>query len=208
LVDAKPLYIFFDYQDGQNQTPEKVIASLLKQFIYSIGEIPSQIVTMYNEAKKESPRPIVSAFVDVFITYVKSPSYVIFFDALDECNQQGFMISVLVQRMYNSGIKVFITHRPHILRNPENSFEERTRLEIRAHNEDIESHVAQQLRMAEKAQRLEKTFKDTIVKELRDKANGMYDFSVRMILITGSCLQIFNWNMFYVRLANCKWKWH
>lgn len=201
------MYIFFDYQDVQNQTAEKVIANLLKQLIYLIDTIPSQIMTMYNEAKKEYPRPILSAFVDVFITYAKLASFIILFDAFDECDQQGIMIFQLIRRMYNSGIKVFITHRPHILQKPEDNFEESTILKIRAHDEDIESYIAQQLEIGEKVQRLDKTFKNTIIKEIRDQAKGMYDISFRMILIAGSFLQIFNWNTCYVRLANRKWKW-
>jgi hypothetical protein len=163
---------------------------------------------MYNEAKKESPRPILSAFVDVFITYAKLASFIILFDAFDECEYQGIMISQLIRRMYNSGIKVFITHRPHVLQNPKNDFEELNILEIQAHDEDIECYTIQRLIMEEKAKRLDDTFKSRIIKEIRDRAKGMYDFSFRAILIIGSSLQISNWNTSYERLDNPKWKRH
>ena len=118
------------------------------------------------------------------------------------------MISQVIRRMYNSRIKVFITHRPYILQKPEDNFEESTILEIQAHDEDIESYIAQQLEMEEKSQCLDKTFKNTITKEIRDQAKGMYNVSFRMILIAGSFWHIFNWSMYYVKLVNRKWKWH
>src|SRR5208282_3064807 len=107
--------------------------------------------TMYDEAKTGSPRPILSAFVDLFIRYAKLASFIVFFDAFDECNQQGIVCSQLVRRIYNSGIKVFITHRPHVLQKPEADFEDFTVMEIRAHSEDIENYIAQQLEVEEKA---------------------------------------------------------
>lgn len=131
---------------------------------------------MYNEAKKESPRPILSAFVDLFITLANPASFIIFFDAFDECGQRGIIICQLVRRMYNAGIKVFITHRPHVLQNPEDDFEELTVLEIRAHDEDVENYIVQQLMMEEKAKRVDETFKDTIIKEIIGQAKGMYYF--------------------------------
>jgi hypothetical protein len=167
------LYIFFDYKDVQNQTAEKVIASLLKQLIFSIKTIPSTLQRMYNEAKSGSPRPILSDFVDIFIAQAKSASFVVLFDAFDECQQQGIVCSQIIQKMYASKIKISITHRPHVLQSPEFDFKEFTKMEIRAQGEDIENYISRQLEIEERAKRLTEIFKTVIIKEIKDQANGM-----------------------------------
>jgi hypothetical protein len=141
--------------------------------IFSTKSIPFSLVSVYDKVKTGYPKPTLSTFVDLFITYAKLASFMVLFDAFDECNQQGIVYSQLIQRMYNSGIRIFITHRPHVLQNPEVDFEEFTRLEIRAQSEDIENYISKQLDIEETAKCLDGKFKDTIKNEIRDHANGM-----------------------------------
>jgi hypothetical protein len=151
-----------------------MIASLLKQLIYTTQSIPNDLEKMYDEDKKEKRRASLDGFVDLFINYAKLMSFVVLFDAFDECGEQGIVCSRLIQRFYNSGIKVFITHRPHVLKNPEIDFQEYTRIEIQARDEDIEGYIEEQLRMEEKAKRLDETFRTRIIDEIKHQAKGMY----------------------------------
>jgi hypothetical protein len=130
-------------------------------------------VSIYDKVKTGSPKPTLSTFVDLFITHAKLASFMVLFDAFDECNKQGIVHSQLVQRMYNSGIWIFITHRPHILQTPEVDFKEFTRMEIRAQSEDIENYISQQLGMEERAKSLDGKFKAIIINKIRDEADGM-----------------------------------
>jgi hypothetical protein len=129
---------------------------------------------MYEEDKNQKRRPSLDGFVELFIKHAKQLSCVILFDAFDECDEQGIVLSKLIEQFYNSGIKVFITHRPHILKNPEIDFQEFTRVEIQARDEDVETYIEGQLRMEEKAKRLNNDFKTTIIAEIRHQAKGMY----------------------------------
>ena len=164
-----------------------VVVSLLKQLIYSTDTIPSQVITMYNEAKKEYPRPNLSAFVDVLITCAKLAPFVILFDGFDESDQRGIVWSKLIRPMYNSGIKVFITHRPHILQKSEIDFEEFTVMEIRAQDEDIEKYISQQLEVEEKTKRLHQAFKARIIKEIKHQAKEMYNSFYLPLIQVPSC---------------------
>jgi hypothetical protein len=128
---------------------------------------------MYDEDKKEKRRPSLDAFVDLFIKHVKQVSFVVFFDAFDECGEQGIVCSRLIQRFYNSGIKAFITHRPHVLKNPEIDFQEYTSIEIQVQDEDIECYFNTQLRMEEKAKWLDNTLRARIIDEIKHQAKGM-----------------------------------
>jgi DNA repair photolyase len=131
---------------------------------------------MYDEFKSGSPRPNLSSFVDLFVTHATPASFIVFFDAFDECNQQGIVRSHLIRRMYNAGIRVFVTHRPHV-QFPDVDFKDLTRIEILARSEDVENYIAQQLEVEGNAKRLNESFKATIIKQITDQANGMYDFS-------------------------------
>jgi hypothetical protein len=112
--------------------------------------------------------------VDLFVIHAKQGSYIVFFDAFDECGEQGQVYSQLIQRFHSEGIKVFITYRPHVLKNPEIDFKDFTRVEIRARDEDVGIHLRGQLALHEKAKRFEDTFIERIIKAIMLKANGMY----------------------------------
>jgi hypothetical protein len=165
------LYIFFDYKD--DQIAEKVIASLFKQLIFLMKAIPSELKIKYDQSKTGTPRPTLADLTDLFIKYAKLVSLIVLFDAFDECKQQGIIFFQLVRQMYNSGIKVFITHRPHILQNPGAEFQECTITEIQAHREDVENYIAQRLEMEEKTQHLSEAFKNLIIKKISDQAKEM-----------------------------------
>jgi hypothetical protein len=130
-------------------------------------------VSIYDKVKTGSPKPTLSTFVDIFLTHSKLASFMVLFDAFDECEQQGIVCSQLILPMYNSGIRIFVTHRPHVLQTPEVDFKEFTRMEIRAQSEDIENYISQQLGIEERAKALDRRFKGAIINKIRDEANGM-----------------------------------
>jgi hypothetical protein len=75
--------------------------------------------------------------------------------------------------MYNSGIKVFITHRLNVLQKPEADFKEFTLVKIQTQVEDVEKYITQQLEGDENVKRLSETFKTRIINEVRDQAKDM-----------------------------------
>ena len=150
--------------------------SLTKQLVVSLQSVPSSLKTIYDEVEKNSSTPQLSDFVDLFLEYSKQHSIVVLFDAFDECGEQEIVISQLVLRFYKSGIKVFITHRPFVLKNPESHFENVVTQEIRARREDIEAYVDHQLKNKEMAKGcLDSQFKNGIVKQISDLADGVYE---------------------------------
>jgi hypothetical protein len=153
-----------------------VAASLLKQLVRSVNRLPSSLEKIYDDEKKERRAPTLSSLVDLFIIHPKQASCVVLFDAFDECGEQGLVYSQLIQRFHSEGIKVFITHRPHVIKSPEIDFGDFTRMEIRARDEDVGIHIRGQLALHEKAKRFENTFRDRIINAIMLKANGMYIF--------------------------------
>ena len=150
-----------------------MITSLLKQLIRLLKEIPCDLMTKYDEVKSGSPRPLRSVFVDLFIKYASQGSFIVLFDAFDECDQRGIVLSEIIRPMYNAGIRTFITHRHHVLQNPNADFEDICVTEIRAQGEDIEKYIGQQLELEENSRRLSETFKASIISEIRRHAQDM-----------------------------------
>lgn len=132
---------------------------------------------MYDKSKAGSPKPALSELVQLFITCAKLGSFIVLFDAFDECKEQGIVWSQIVRTIYTSGINVFITHRHHVL---QKSDAESTVVEIRAQDEDIEQYIVQKIKIEEKANRLPETFKARIIKDITKQAKGMYNSSSRL----------------------------
>jgi hypothetical protein len=157
------------------QTAEQVIASLFKQLVYLLGGLPSNLKSIYDSAMYGRPRPLLSAFIDEFLACAQESFIVVFFDAFDECQveHRGLVISKIVRRLIDSGIKVFITTRHHTLQDLPTDLEGAIKMEIKAHSSDIERYITQRLQDSTKANRLDGKFKAKIIKEINDRADGM-----------------------------------
>ena len=174
ITKIRPLYLFFDYKDVDNQTAKKVIRSLLKQLVLARQSIPSDLEKIYNEDKDEKRSPTLDTFVNLFIKHVNELSFIVLLDAFDECGEQENVLSRLIQHFYNSGIKMFITHRPHALTTPELHFQNFASVEIQARDEDVERFITEELDTKPKGKRLDADFRDRISTEIKNKAKGMY----------------------------------
>ena len=129
---------------------------------------------MYHDDINDKRPHTLSSFVDLFISHAKKDSFIILLDAFDECGEQELVYSQVIQPLYNAGIKVFITHRPHIIIKPEVDFQDFMRVEIQAMDEDIESYIRGQPKMQKKAKHLDDTFTLEIIEAIKGKAKGMY----------------------------------
>ena len=132
---------------------------------------------MYDEDKKEKRRPSLDAFVELFIKHTKEMSFIVLFDAFDECGEQQTVQCQLIQRFYNSGLKIFITHRPHVFKSPEADFQEWTRVDIQARDDDIERYVKTELDMKAKERQFDSSLRVRIISEIKSQAKGMYGCS-------------------------------
>jgi hypothetical protein len=107
------IYFYFKYNDRENQSEEKVSASLLKQLVYQLGTLPAKLDEVYDESKGGF-RPNKSTISELLVSCASQFSLVfVFLDGLDECNdsQQNGVIG-LIQHLRDSGIRVFLTSRP------------------------------------------------------------------------------------------------
>lgn len=107
------VYFYFKYNDRENQSEEKVSASLLKQLVYQLGTLPAKLDKMYDESKGGF-LPNKSIISEILVSCASQFSSVfVFFDGLDECTdaQQNNVVS-LIRQFRDSGIRIFLTSRP------------------------------------------------------------------------------------------------
>ena len=117
-------YTYFGYKEQKNQKVGRIAASLLKQLLCRLDEIPKEIFNIYRDWIISCSRPPTELLVEMFIKVSQwfSETYVIF-DALDEYGDEIERKKFLgfVQVLQKHGFKIFLTSRDHLREELENS---------------------------------------------------------------------------------------
>ncbi|RPB14017.1 hypothetical protein P167DRAFT_477962, partial [Morchella conica CCBAS932] len=171
-------HIYFDYKEREQQRPENVVSSLVKQFARRIPYLPAVLEEMHGKFKNHLKGPTLEELYPILITITRlfSRSYIIF-DALDECDEkQRKGLLPLLLRMEKDGINLFLTSRPHPEDIQEYFANGSLKIEISAHEEDIRRYVENRIEENSRAKRLIKQGKcqERIVTDLLDCAKGMF----------------------------------
>jgi Cdc6-like AAA superfamily ATPase len=135
-------YLYCNFNRQDEQKPEDLLASLLKQL--SKGRPLSESVKSLYTRCKTKTRPSVDEITTVLQSIVAEYSQVfILIDALDECQAQNGcrtqMLSKLFDLQAKCGINLFATSRfiPDIIE----AFKQDPRLEIRANEQDVYRYI-------------------------------------------------------------------
>ena len=171
LLKVKPAYVYFDSQDRE-QTQASVIASLLKQLLSALPEIPSAIQDAFSKFESGESG---SDSID-FIGFIKTVStnlscVAILLDAFDECqpHEQPKIVD-LVSELRKSGIRVYITTRPHCRAYLKDKLPDTVFTEIAANEEDIKMFLDEKMASMDVGDEL----KDQITSTICPQAKGMY----------------------------------
>lgn len=168
------VHMYFDYNDQENQSRERIASCLLKQLLSSLpfNQLPHEIESAFESEISNSRVPALATLAEIFVTSSKYFSAVfVMFDGLDECNpQQLKAVFELIDRFRKSpSIKVFCTARPHLAHEFQ-KFEGVAVLEIAADRADLENYLSKRL---EKEWKLHAGLKRAIAEKLIDRAEGM-----------------------------------
>lgn len=103
-------YIYFNYQDHDQQEHLHILASLVEQLARQRPHLFATIRSQYGDYK----RPTLNELYSIILEATKSFHRVFFvLDALDECDQnQRKVLLPLFRRMEKDGISFFLTSRP------------------------------------------------------------------------------------------------
>ncbi|KAK0438156.1 uncharacterized protein EV420DRAFT_1316688 [Desarmillaria tabescens] len=139
------LGIFCDYQSVATQTIANLFCSLLKQLVQDHG-LTSSITSLYNEFYRKQTRPSIDILTKILSQELESFHRVyIVLDALDEFSDNNGGRKELIDMIKSLGanIHLFVTSRD--ITTIGTLFEEDTRLDIRASDDDIRACIATKL---------------------------------------------------------------
>ena len=138
--------MYFYYKAEQVQTTEDVIACLLKQVLTKFGDVPPEIVTLYDDNVSKGNRLDQTTLLQLLTTQSKKFSTVYaVFDALDECSElYQKALFTLFGTLQQSGYRLLGSFRPHL-----NKFQKVLSdpqiLAVRADESDLEKYAGMRL---------------------------------------------------------------
>lgn len=134
-------FVYCSYKDP-DQTPENLVASLLRQFAQRLPSLPVEIRNMYKQHTKEKTRPSLAEYLHLLHIVVRMFSQAfLLVDALDEYKEEDGARKKFLAALkeLSAGVRLVVTSRwiPAI----ESDFSEALKLEIRADSEDVAQYV-------------------------------------------------------------------
>ena len=177
-TDAKVgmAFVYCSYKDPE-QTPENLMASLLRQFAQRLPSLPEEIKNMYQEHEKDRTRPSLTEYLRLLHKVARMfDQAFLLVDALDECKEDGGARKRLLValRELSASFRVVVTSRwvPAI----ESEFGEALKLEIRADSKDVAEYVRSRIAMAPRLMRhleADPMLESMISRKIVDNCHGM-----------------------------------
>jgi hypothetical protein len=168
-------FFYFDYLDQDHQSPENVVASILKQLVSYKSMLPRPVAELHERLEKQRGHPKLQDLVTtLLLTCQEFREVFIIIDALDECDakrhRQPFL--KVLKDLKNASVKVFVTSRPYpddIKRHLDASPE----IIIEASDSDIRKYLAHKIDQDGRPDLIDESLKDKIVTDVVNGAQGM-----------------------------------
>jgi Cdc6-like AAA superfamily ATPase len=170
-------YLYCNFRQQQEQKPEDLLVSLLKQLVQEQPSVPFSMKSLYERHKIKRTRPSFDEISQVLQSIMAGYSRTfIIIDALDECQvsnggRRKFLLEIVnLQAKTRAGL--FVTSRfiPDVME----EFKGSLSLEIRAHDEDVrrylDGHMSHLRSFVLRSPGLQEEIKSEIVKAV----DGMY----------------------------------
>jgi hypothetical protein len=181
------LYVYCDYKDQVNQTDRNLFANFAKQSILQQLDLPAEAKALYDSCEKGGRSPSSNQCLDLLMSSMASfHRTFIVIDAVDEhlpsekdeYNPDIPLLRELssIQQKMSGRCTIFITSREILL--IQEQLQDRIRLDVRAHDEDIKSYVNSRICDDKKFTfakeiRTDSALADEIVEKMVAKAQGM-----------------------------------
>jgi Cdc6-like AAA superfamily ATPase len=137
-------YLYCNFRRQQEQKPEDLLASLLKQLVQTKHSMPETLKNLYEYHKDRRTRPLFEEISKALHSIVADYSKTfIIIDALDECQSTGGgrkkFLSEILYLQAKVGVSLFATSRfvPEVTK----QFEGCVSLEILASDEDVQRYI-------------------------------------------------------------------
>ena len=171
---------YFDFAARNEQSPARVLGSLLKQLVFGLGEIPEEISEAYEDRKNSiggQGLQISDILRMLQITSSKKRAFICI-DALDECaaEHRATLLDSLGQLLQQSPrTRILVTGRPHILPEIGRCLGGRvTIISISPKRDDIVTYLRSKLAADTAPDAMDSTLEAEIMKKIPNDISEMY----------------------------------
>lgn len=173
--DVAISHLYFNYRDQVDQTPEKSIASLLKQLAIAHHTLSKPLLDLYRRFNSQERRPQLQDLEQAFLLACRNFSRVfVVVDALDECDlkyRKGFLRS-LSNLQKDQSLSIFVTSRSyedHV----NQLFGSCPRMKIQARESDLRRYILGEIEESHEIDAIDDDLKTTIVERVVEGAQNM-----------------------------------
>jgi hypothetical protein len=175
--DVGIAYMYCTYRNRLEQTPIRLLASLLKQLLQERRFIPEGLKKLYEHHIQKSTFPALDEITTFLHSeMVRYSKVFIIVDALDECahddDAREILLSELNTLQTTNPMNLMVTSRP-ILK-IEQKFQEAIRLEIRASDADVQKYLDGHMSRLASCVTRNISLQETIKSEIVKVVDGMY----------------------------------
>jgi Cdc6-like AAA superfamily ATPase len=169
-------YLYCNIGQQDQQTPESMIRSLLKQLVWNRSPLPKEVKDLYDRYKETRSEPHLTEILLVLQSVISSNSRTfIGIDALDECQNydacRDVLLSEILTLQAKTSLNIFATSRHQEV---EVRFNGSLVQEIIARDSDIEAYLDEKISLWEKIHDSSlNNIRDMIKKEVIAAADGM-----------------------------------
>jgi NACHT domain len=170
-------YLYCNFNRRKEQTPDHLLASILKQLLEGLQPMPDSAKQLYELHNRHRTRPTLEEVSNVLHSISKEFTRMfIIIDALDECQDHDGgrrrFLSEIFNLQSHSGSNIFSTSRyiPDIVK----EFERATTLEIRANDKDVEKYLKERMWRLSACVSKNPDLKNTITEGIIEAVDGMY----------------------------------
>ena len=170
------LFFYFDYKQQLDQTPLKILQTLLRQLLSTFPRLPPDIPDLSPEAVRRDGLPGWGRLVAILVELCKRAKNVfIVFDALDECDQhanRGPVIGLL-KELIKSDARLLVASRPYPP-DVEALLRDYSTIPVEASDSDIRAYLLNEIAQSPTASKIIDTgLQERIIKLIMSKSQGM-----------------------------------
>jgi len=173
--DVTMACVYFDHK--QNFKPVDILRSILKSVVRRSLPVSDKIRELRRKHSGRETRPTLKEVAEILADEIqKFKKVFIVLDALDECPEESYTVSKILEEMrkLQPTVHLMVTGRPFAAKYM-SQFEAFATLEIRAHDADVEKFVRGHIKMDESIKKyvLKENELDELVETVVGKAQGM-----------------------------------
>ncbi|KAL9123429.1 MAG: hypothetical protein Q9187_000030 [Circinaria calcarea] len=170
-------FLYFDYRNQDHQSPDNMLASLLKQVVATGSAIPKAVSEIHEKLGDQQKRPQLQDLEKMLSITCQDFDRVFFVvDALDECDEGRYrrtFMQVLTSLQTAPNISLFVTSRPY-LQDIKRTFDSAPQIRIEASESDLRRYLSREIEIGGLTDIIDESFKIEIIERITSGAQKMF----------------------------------